>query len=392
MKLGLLFTFVLLFTACASPSQLEESSDIHSQSKTDLTQEAQSEITTLSWESTHFLEEVGVNVQNVTDLLVANDGRVFATYYDDNHINYVAYTEDGGKNWDWSALPDSVNYIRAIRQLKDGSFLILVTASGQNPLVYESKNGITWKPLEAEGESLTGPGSTAWDILELENGRILIATSVKDENLKESQSLYILENNELRQSDSVFDGNGILALEMNSSSIYAATQQSTEHDDPALAGQSSVYRSLNGGDTWELISQPEGANRIYDILISKNGEIFLGTGISGNFYLSKDGGESWIEQTHVPDIEKIRGDSPEPVFISASRIYQILELIDGTLVVGTGNNNGGSIFFSTDRGESWEQSSFHGNNNVTWALAQDPITGTIWAGTGSFGGDIWIAR
>ena len=130
----------------------------YSQSKTDLTQEAQSEITTLSWESTHFLEEVGVNVQNVTDLLVANDGRVFATYYDDNHINYVAYTEDGGKNWDWSALPDSVNYIRAIRQLKDGSFLILVTASGQNPLVYESKNGITWKPLEAEGESHTGPG------------------------------------------------------------------------------------------------------------------------------------------------------------------------------------------------------------------------------------------
>lgn len=369
-KLSFLFIFILVLNACSSP-----------------------EITApeITWERTNFLQEMDTDVQNVTDVLIAEDGRVMATFYDGKHMNYIAITDDDGESWEKIELRGMSNP-RALRQLSDGSFIIGATGLSDFPLIYTSENGIKWDALETTGEQLPNPfAASVWDILELPNGSLLIATDSQENDAEKlNPALYLLEDNHLSLMEE-FYGLGVLALEIDQEgTLYLATQESDEHDDPNLAGQAHIWRSTDMGDSWEEVAEPTGANRVYDILAASDGSLYLGTGISGNFYRSTDKGDSWEQMTHVPTTDKLRGNPPAPQATDASRIYQMIELDNGMILVGTGNKTG-SIFLTPDRGESWLETSDTGNNIVTWGLAQDPKSGTLWAGTGSYGGDVLTA-
>jgi len=349
---------------------------------------SQAEIT---WEKTNFLKEMNTDVQNVTDLLIADDGRVMATFYDETHMNYLAITDDEGNSWEKIELRGMTNP-RALRQLSDGSFIIGATGLGDFPLLYVSENGVTWEGLETKGEQLPNPfAASVWDILELPNGNLLIATDSQENDAEKlNPALYLLEDNQLSLMEE-FYGLGVLALEIDQEgALYLATQESDEHDDPSLAGQAHIWRSTDMGDSWEEVDEPTGANRVYDILAASDGTIYLGTGISGDLYRSTDKGDSWEKMTHVPTTDKLRGDPPTPQPTDASRIYQMLEIENGMILAGTGNKTG-SIFLTPDGGESWLETSKTGKNIVTWGLAQDPKSGLLWAGTGSYGGDIFTA-
>lgn len=390
MKLHLLPLLpLLLLTSCGSPAP---SAPLEDSSPTE-TIETEKDIPEITWEPLRLPTTIGVEIQNVNDVLITQDGELLSTFYDDRNRSYVALSADEGATWEWKELPKGVTNPRAVRQLSDGSFLMGVTATRNAPILLTSEDGLEWVELETEGVQLpTAEAIAVWDLVELDDGRVLIGGDNRENDPDEAHAtLFILEGNELSVLAS-FPGLGVMTLEKApDGTLYAANSESDEHDDPELAGQAHVFKSTDDGETWEEVSMPLGANRIYDMLAASDGTLYLGTGIRGEFFRSTDEGASWETMTHVPSTDKPFGDPPVMTPTEATRVYQILELSNGMILVGTGNKTGG-IFLTADGGESWTATSDTGKNIVTWGLAQDPATGTLWAGTGSYGGDLLQAK
>jgi len=102
-----------------------------------------------------------------------------------------------------------------------------------------------------------------------------------------------------------------------------------------------VYRSMNGGDSWNLIDHQIIKNEVVESMgispqFCSDGNVFAGTK-SGGFFKSTDGGVSW-ETTRVLEGKMIRSMAISP-FYSA----------DSTIFVGTWEG----ILRSQDRGVSW---------------------------------------
>ena len=161
--------------------------------------------------------------------------------------------------------------------------------------------------------------------------------------------------------------------------------------DRLLAGQAHVFRSADLGQTWTETGFLEGANRVYRLAVLRDDVTLLaGTGIRGEVYRSTNQGDVWTKLAHVPTGTKLWGDPPEPKAFDATRVYSILELADGSVLVGTGNTTG-DIFMTTDGGTTWTATGDTGDNIVCWALAEAD-DGTVWIGTGSRGGDVFTGR
>ena len=349
----------------------------------------------LDWQPTNFRQSIDQLPYNVTDMLVAQDGTVYAAYNDDNNATFVAATEDGGSSWGVSRLPDGVVSIRALREMQDGRLLLGATGRAQTAILYESRDGTAWEELAqdaSKGIVLPNETSTSvWDIVELPGGEVLIVTDSRDNNPdRKNMTLYLLEGDRLSELAS-FPGLGLLAAAVNDEGlIVVATEESDEHDDPELAGQARIFISADNGVTWDEGGVPQGANRIYDLHFHSSGVLYAGTGIRGELLYSSDNGMTWRATAHVPETELPFGEEGGTRMPEASRVYQILELCDGSMLVGTGNN-GGAIFYTDDGGKTWQETEDTGPNNVVWGLAQEE-DGTIWIGTGSRGGDVLTTK
>jgi len=349
----------------------------------------------IEWTQTGFLNFADTAVSNVPDMLVDRDGHtVYAAYYDENRQSYVATSRDVGKTWSVVALPEGVINPRALRQLSDGSLLLGVSSTAPSAILYRSDDGAKWEPLGVDatlGELLPNDyAATTWDILELGDGTVLLATdSLRNDLTKENPSIHLLRDGNKIEPRGSLPGIGVLSLALGKDgTVFASTEESPEHDDPANAGQAHVFRSSDKGLTWSETGPLEGANRVYQLYVNRQGTIFAGTGISGEFYRSKNGGASWEKMSHVPASMLARGEDGKPTSLDASRVYSILELQDGRMVVGTGNK-AGDAFATSDEGQTWETTGTLGPNNVVWSLSQ-ASDGTIWVGTGSSVGDIFI--
>jgi len=349
------------------------------------------------WAVTNLHKEISERITNVTDILVSRSGIVFAAYTTENDQVFVASTSDDGEHWDSVPLPEnSLKNIRALRELSDGRLLVGGTGTNE-PILYESTNGgKTWNAIATDSRNgVVFPNASVtsvWDIVELVSGEVLIATDALTNNpLQNNSSLFVLDETGKISEVAKFPGIGVLSIAVNVDGvIVVATEESSEHNDSSIAGQSHIFISKDSGKTWKEGGVPEGANRIYDLLFHTSGDLYAGTGISGEFLRSQDNGMTWKAMTHLPTIQIPFGERGESMRSDEiTRIYQILELCDGSMLVGTGNN-GGKAFLTKDGGVHWQEAGDTGSNNVVWALAQEP-DGTIWIGTGSHGGDVFRA-
>ncbi len=98
---------------------------------------------------------------------------------------------------------------------------------------------------------------------------------------------------------------------------------------------SSLYRSMNWGDTWTLIENLPSKRIV--ALVTKGTKLFVGTNdnIDGVMYYSLDNGESWI----FPENDGL-----------TNRDIMALTVVDSTLILGTYT---GGVYVSTDYGTNW---------------------------------------
>ncbi|MBN2172941.1 MAG: hypothetical protein JW731_02335 [Bacteroidales bacterium] len=132
-----------------------------------------------------------------------------------------------------------------------------------------------------------------------------------------------------------------------------------------------IYRSSDNAQTWEYLGLDELP--VYAIEVCANGDIL--TGVFAAMYKSTDNGESWYEVYH-----------------EVLNVSVIKSLSNGYVFAGGGGNLHG-ILLSTDFGETWDTAfvfTNYGQENLKSLAVSDD--GNIWAGsTNMFGeGSIWF--
>lgn len=168
---------------------------------------------------------------------------------------------DGGETWSYMGLGDT-------------RFIHRVVVHPRNPeIVFVAAPGHRWGPNEERGLFRTLDGGRTW-----------------------SKVLYVDEHTGVTE----------VAMEDNGRVLYAATWQQRRHAWGNLTGgpRSAIYRSLDGGDTWQKLENGLPTGNLGKIAIavakSRPNVVYAAIGDSaGGFYRSEDRGNTW---TRVNDI------------------------------------------------------------------------------------------
>ena len=146
--------------------------------------------------------------------------------------------------------------------------------------------------------------------------------------------------------------------------IHCVNLSSSRPQRVYVATASAPYRTDDGGDNWELIS--DGLDRRYTLHVAASpddADLVLVT-VSENarrdnpqFYRSTDGGQSWRLVEGLGS-----GENPEDMVVA----FEWDPHSPGQVYAGT---DGGKLFCSRDRGESWEQLPVNLSSVAVGALA-----------------------
>lgn len=138
----------------------------------------------------------------------------------------------------------------------------------------------------------------------------------------------------------LIEGGRIDAIEYLGNSIVLA---GTRNPNPGY-----IFKSVDFGVSWEKVgdvNSSENGTGITCISAGKNGWCYLLTEQS-DFWRSTDYGESWQKITTLSD-----GKNTEGFALS----YSIIVTNKGTILVSDTNSNGGSIYRSTDNGNTFKK-------------------------------------
>ena len=137
-----------------------------------------------------------------------------------------------------------------------------------------------------------------------------------------------------------------------------------------------IWKSTDNGDTWTQYNSGLGHYYVRSMHITNNGDVYAGLS-GGGIYRSSDNGESWTQVgITVAGVKEIAINSNDDIFASVWGIsrstdlgitwepinnglgsYDVRALIvknsNGYLFAGTNDHPNGTIFRSTDNGESW---------------------------------------
>lgn len=356
----------------------------------------------ITWTSLDLRRAAGGDVEHVTELLLRDGGRtVWAAFYGRAESARLASSSDDGTSWTIAPVR-GLKQVRSMVELPDGAVLFGGSSErGQSPLVRLAAGStvggrMTWESCGTGRGSadLPGPSSdTVWDVVADPSGAIYIATGSQRNNPDRRHTTVFRSEDGCRTLTALapLPGMGTLALAVDPGGrVLVSTGESAEHEDADAAGQARIYYSDDRGRSWRESGRLEGANRVYRLTVLRDGTILAGSGIRGVMFRSNDRGASWTATTHVPSGTRMFGVPPAPKEVPATRVYAILELADGDVVVGTGNA-AGDVFVTSDRGATWRITGQTGPNIVCWAITQAP-DGRVWIGTGSRGGDVLVGR
>ena len=158
----------------------------------------------------------------------------------------------------------------------------------------------------------------------------------------------------LPKSDSQFEGSNItniqcLAIDGRDGTVYAGTT-------------SGIFRSKDGGRTWETINLHVSGPNITSLVVDSQGGTLYAVTFDG-LYRTSDDGSNWDWASNG-----LAARSSFPVYFSLALDYR-----DGTLYAGTGDKG---VFRSTDGGRTWQ--AIGPANNPIYSLTVDSRNGILY--------------
>ncbi len=207
-------------------------------------------------------------------------------------------------------------------------------------------------------------------------------------------------------------GNQIAGM-INDSDVFGITVDPDQPNTVYVNACSGVYRSMNAGEKWfKFPGIPFSARRTYVLLPHPTNPSVIFAGTSEGLWRSKDGGKRWMLLTSKSLVIRsivVTPDKPDRVIIGTDdfgvRISEnlgtdftesntgfihrhVLAIMpdateNGRLLASVFNDGtGGSVFASSDGGESWQPSSTGLAGRDVYAFYQMPDNpSTIYAGT-----------
>lgn len=153
-------------------------------------------------------------------------------------------------------------------------------------------------------------------------------------------------------------GNAIAVDPANKNVIYIGGYISSPY-------RGVVYRSLDGGSSWTEISTGLPTSSVSALAIdpSAPSRIYAGTDYGG-LYKTENGGASWTKiSTNYASVIVVKKNAPAEVFIGGS----------------------GGVFYSPDRGATWQDMSSGLADKYARCLSHDPANNILFIGTASGG-------
>jgi len=124
----------------------------------------------------------------------------------------------------------------------------------------------------------------------------------------------------------------------------------------AEAGKARIYRTEDGGDTWNIVYQTSQTGVFLDGIDfwDKSKGICLGDPIDGKLFIltTEDGGKTWQE---LPSEKRPQTEPGEACFAASGT--SIIAVGKSDAFIGTGGSKMARVFRSDDFGQSWNVSS-----------------------------------
>jgi photosystem II stability/assembly factor-like uncharacterized protein len=127
-------------------------------------------------------------------------------------------------------------------------------------------------------------------------------------------------------------------------------------EDPGAGARGVIYRSTDMGEHWSVAVERADTGIVHTLLQRANGEVVAGAGPGGITLVSSDDGEHW---------------EPMPTPPNAEHVYTLLETSEGMLHAG-GERTGGSGVVYRFTGEGWEETGALDNAAAVYALLEGP--------------------
>jgi len=138
---------------------------------------------------------------------------------------------------------------------------------------------------------------------------------------------------------------------------------------PGAGAQGVVYRSINGGESWSQTGEWPGTI-VHALLQRANGDIVAATGPGAIMLFSSDDGEHWYPLGLPPN---------------GFHVYSLLETGGGTLYAGGRRTDGSGVVYRLGGGGVWESTGALDNVASVYALLEGP-GGALFAGVASTDG------
>jgi len=110
-------------------------------------------------------------------------------------------------------------------------------------------------------------------------------------------------------------------------------------ENPGMGARGVIYRSTDMGESWAVVVERTDTAIVHTLLQRANGDIVAGTGPGGIALISSDDGETWEPLPALPNVE---------------HVYALLETSEGTLYAGGERTDGSGVVYRFT-GETWEE-------------------------------------
>ena len=277
-----------------------------------------------------------------------------------SYEEYLSLKNNTKYNVDWISVGPVVNSARVESiQVDEENPGTMYVAFGSGNLWKTTNNGISWKPIFNDIPSL-GIGDIA--VAPSNKNIIYVGTG---ESLKKGRN-FTMPGTGIYKSDD--GGESWVHLGLNDSWHIGEISINPENPDIVFVSvlghfwsknkNRGVYRTLDGGGSWELVLHIDENTGSNDIVISQSNPDIIYTsmwennpGISGKnsgVYRSDDNGESWEKLINgLPYGEKMGRIG---LAVSHSDPKKVYALIDN---LSKERSNAAEVYLSTDAGKNW---------------------------------------
>jgi photosystem II stability/assembly factor-like uncharacterized protein len=190
--------------------------------------------------------------------------------------------------------------------------------------------------------------------------------------------VYALSNHVLYRSD---DGGATFARRSSFATDVTLTVDPADDDVVyALSREPSLQRSSDGGAHWSGRVLPRYVKPLALLIDPRNPSTIVLAGDCSGVWISKDGGESWSQQSPAC-VQRIALD-PDNGKLYVNDVTGIVVDPHAPLVRYAISNWFG-VVASYDGGATWQRFGLDGMNGTPTSLAIDPISGRLFAGAGA---------